>query len=70
MVVANIIAEIITIFTKDVGQFMTDDAVYIMSGIIDTREGDVLASLDENGFKVVERYEEKGWVALVAMKNK
>lgn len=32
VVVANIIAEIIVMFSNDVGKFMTDDAVFITSG--------------------------------------
>ena len=41
------------------------DTVYIMSGIIDTREDDVLACLADK-FEIIDREEEKGWVALAA----
>lgn len=36
-----------------------------MSGIIDTREDDVLACLADK-FEIIDRKEEKGWVALAA----
>ena len=39
------------------------DSTYIVSGIIDTREQDVLAAIQDT-FQVIERREEKGWVAM------
>ena len=42
---------------------MYENSVFIVSGIIDTREQDVLDVLQEQ-FQVVERREEKGWVAM------
>lgn len=69
VVVANIVADVIMLFAKDVGRFMRDDAVFITSGIIDTREAEVQASLRENGFTVIERNEQSGWVCLVCKKT-
>lgn len=65
IVVANIVADIVITLTKDVQQFLAPDAVYLMSGIIDTREQDVLQAL-KGRFEVIARREEKGWVALAA----
>lgn len=62
IVVANIVADIIVMFTKDVGKFLKDDGLYIMSGIIDTREQDVLDAFDNYGFEVVGRHESSGWL--------
>ena len=45
VVVANIVADVVILLTKDAPRFMKPDTVYIMSGIIDTREDDVLACL-------------------------
>ena len=42
---------------------MTKDSTYIVSGIIDTREEDVLAAIAPT-FQVIERREERGWVAM------
>lgn len=65
IVVANIVADIVILLTQDAPRFMKLDTVYIMSGIIDTREDDVLACLAEK-FDLIDRREEKGWVALAA----
>ena len=65
VVVANIVADVVILLTKDAPRFMKLDTVYIMSGIIDTREDDVLACLADK-FEIIDRKEEKGWVALAA----
>lgn len=62
VVVANIVADIIVMFTKDVGRFLKDDGIYITSGIIDTREQDVLDAFEKYGFEVVGRHESCGWL--------
>ena len=41
---------------------MKEDAVIITSGIIDTREQDVLDAFEKYGFEVIKRHTEKGWV--------
>jgi ribosomal protein L11 methyltransferase len=65
IVVANIVADVIILLTKDIEQYMHRDTVYLMSGIIDTRENDVLAVLEQK-FNIIARKSEKGWVALAA----
>ena len=65
VVVANIVADIVILLTQDAPRFMNPDTVYIMSGIIDTREDDVLACLAEE-FELIDRRADKGWVALAA----
>lgn len=64
VVTANIVADAIIMLTPDVKKFLAEDAVYIVSGIIDIREDEVLACLCTNGFSVVNRREENGWVCL------
>lgn len=68
VIVANIVADIIMEFNKNVGDFLTDDGVYITGGIIENREDEVLLSFAQNGFKIKERFEEKGWLVFVATK--
>lgn len=68
VVVANIVADVIISFCHDAGKFMTEDSVFITSGIIDTRENDVLAAFDKYGFSVRERYEQNGWLCFVVKK--
>lgn len=70
IVVANIVADIIMEFNKSVGDFLEDSGVYITGGIIDTREDEVLCSFAANGFEVIERFEEKGWLVFVLKKSK
>ncbi len=62
VVVANIVADIIVMFTENVGQFLKEDGIYITSGIIDTREQDVLDAFEKYGFEVVGRHESCGWL--------
>ena len=68
IVAANIVADAIIMLSRDVGSFMKDDSVYIMSGIIDTRSEEVEAAVSEN-FEIIHKYEENGWVCLVAKKK-
>lgn len=68
IIVANIVADIIMMLNKNIGDFMNENAVYIMSGIIDTREDEVLQSLKENSFEIVEIARERGWTAISAKK--
>lgn len=65
VVVANIVADIVMDLTKDVGRFLKPGGVYLMSGIIDAREQDVLHALSGR-YEVIRRAEERGWVALAA----
>ncbi len=69
VVVANIVADAIIMLSADVKQFMCDDSVYIMSGIIDKRHDDVLAAINKD-FEVVETFEEAGWVCIAAKVKK
>ena len=68
IVAANIVADAIIMLSRDVGKFMNDDSVYIMSGIIDTRGSEVETAVSEN-FNIIDKYEENGWVCLVARKK-
>lgn len=63
---ANIVADVIISLTENIKTYMAEDATFVMSGIIDTREEDVLAALNKNGFDIMERKPENGWVCLVA----
>lgn len=65
LIVANIVADAIICLSKGVKEFMNEDSVYIMSGIIDTRGDEVQAAVSKD-FNVIERIEDNGWVCLVA----
>lgn len=66
VVAANIVADVVVQLTEDIGRFLAPDGVYLVSGIISEREPDVLRALADNGFTVLGRHEEKGWVAAAA----
>lgn len=63
VVAANIVADIVIELSRSVPEFLSPGGVYIISGIIDTREQDVLDAL-AGSFRVIERKEERGWVAM------
>lgn len=63
VVAANIVADVVILLSGDAPRFLDRDGVYIVSGIIDTREQDVLDAVADT-FKVIERRENRGWVAM------
>ncbi len=65
VVVANIVADIIILFSTQVKAFMKPGATFIASGIIDTRADEVINALQSAGLFIKERIEENGWVCLV-----
>lgn len=69
VVAANIVADVIILFCSQVKEFMSDDAVFITSGIIDTREPDVLEAFKKYGFSIVERRERGGWLCFALKKS-
>lgn len=65
VIAANIVADAIIMLSSGVKNFMDENAVYIMSGIIDTRRDDVVNAI-KNDFEIVEEITDNGWVCLVA----
>ena len=68
VVCANIVADVIIRLLPDAAAFMEEDAVLIISGIIDIRKEDVLASVAQNGFNVVDERYKDNWCAFVIKK--
>ena len=68
IVCANIVADVIIRLLPDVGQFMEDDGILIVSGIIDIRKEDVLRAVAENGFKIEKEAYRENWCAFVLKK--
>lgn len=68
VVVANIVADVIVMFCKDVGKYMKEGGVFITSGIIDTKEQQVVDAFNKYGFKIKARHSEKGWVCFECTK--
>ncbi len=65
VVVANIVADIIILFSTQVRTFMKSGATFIASGIIDSRADEVITSLQSAGITIREKIEDNGWVCLV-----
>lgn len=66
VVLANIVADVILPLSAQAPALMTEDGLFLCSGIIDVRADEVAAGLERNGLRVVERREKNGWVALTA----
>ena len=64
IVVANIVADAIIALSASVSALMKDDAVYIVSGIIDTRADDVKKAVGER-FEIIEENTYGGWYCFV-----
>lgn len=69
IVCANIVADVIVKLLPDVGEFMTDDGILIVSGIIDIRKADVLSAVEKNDFRVAAEAYKDNWCAFVLKKN-
>ena len=67
IVVANIVADAIIALSASVSGFMTDEAVYIISGIIDTRADDVKNAIKDS-FEIIEENVHRGWYCFVLKK--
>ena len=62
VVVANIVADIIIKLCKSIKDYLKDNGIFIVSGIIDTREDDVLSAFRESGLSISKRHCDKGWI--------
>ena len=66
VVLANIVADVIIPLSVKAGEFMTEDGVFLTSGIIEGREDEVKAALEQNGFAITRHLERGGWHAFQA----
>lgn len=68
IIVANIVADVIINLSSGVDSFMTKDALFIISGIIDSRADEVRAKVSEK-FKLIKEAQDGCWYCFV-FKNK
>ena len=68
IITANIVANAIMALAPAVPGLMADDAVFIASGIIDSRKDEVIAALEAAGLAVLETKEKRGWECIVCKK--
>lgn len=69
MVLANILADVLIPLTPVVINQMRPGAVYITSGIIDSKEKDIVRAVEEAGLEVLEVNRQGEWVSVVARKQ-
>jgi ribosomal protein L11 methyltransferase len=65
LIVANIIARVLSALAADMAGALTSDGTLIASGIIADREHEVVAAFTAAGLVPLERRQEGDWVALV-----
>jgi len=70
VVVANILAEVIVMITPDIVDVLSDEGVFIASGIISNRKDLVLATLEQWHYDVLEILEKGDWVTIISSKKK
>ena len=69
LVAANIVSDVIKRLLVDLPALMNNGAVAVFSGIIDTREDEMVDAVKAAGFEVLSVLRDRGWVAIEAMKN-
>ncbi len=69
LITANIVADIIIRMAPDIGALMHPGTILLVSGIILERSDDVVAALEANGLRIVEKAVDNDWCAMaVALK--
>lgn len=65
VVFANIVADVIIALAPLVTKQIKKDGVFIVSGIITERSDEVTEALKQNGFDIIEKNIENGWVDII-----
>lgn len=68
LVAANIVADVIKRLLLTLPDMMEENAVAVFSGIIDTRETEVVEAVKQSGLTVTQILRDRGWVAIEARK--
>lgn len=68
IVVANILADVLLLLTPVLIAHMKQGGLYIMSGIIDTKEQIVVEAVKKAGLTIIETTYQGEWVSITAMK--
>ena len=64
IITANIIVDVLLILLKDVKQCLNPDGILILSGILEERCHEILASAEANGFTLIEKIVDNDWCGL------
>jgi len=70
IIVANILTEVILPFIPDAYHHLTDEGIFITSGIILEKKDEVIDSLSLHGFEILQVSQMKDWIAVIAKKEK
>ncbi|MHC1693781.1 MAG: 50S ribosomal protein L11 methyltransferase [Eubacteriales bacterium] len=65
VIAANIVADIIIPLADYVKDMLAEGGIFISSGIITERSGEVIEALERSGMRVLETCEEDGWCAVI-----
>ena len=68
VIAANILADVIIPLSAIVKNMLTDNGVFIASGIIDTMEEPVKEAFLKNGYEILEVHHMKDWVSITGRK--
>jgi len=66
IVVANLIADLVIMLSKDAAKHCKEGSIYITSGILDEKEAVVSEAILAAGFKIIEVIHENEWCAIAA----
>ena len=66
IVVANLMADLVMMLSKDVAAHLTGKAIYISSGILIEKKQVVGEAIEACGFRILEILEEGEWCAIAA----
>ena len=69
LVVANLMADLVMMLSKDVSKHMEDGGIYISSGILNEKVEAVSKVIKECGFEILEVKEDGMWSVIVGKKN-
>ena len=70
IVAANILADVILPLTSIVDLFLKEDGAFVISGIIETKEQEVLSQLKKYGFFAEKTRRMKEWVSITARRRR
>lgn len=66
LVLSNIVSDVIIPLSRYVKDFLAPNGIWISSGIIESRQDEVRAAIEQAGFTVLEHRQEEEWHAFVA----
>ena len=68
IVAANIVADVIIPLSSIAGDFLAPGGVFLCSGIIEGRQDEVAAALQQSGFEILQHFSEEEWHCFLTRK--